>query len=121
MRESACLNVEDRRRLDVEMCAEQNALEGKGNKRIEADAKTIAYRLDPHAVVERAVQAPNERNVWVRPAPDAMAYVTALLAEQQIPEIRGLSLRIPWFSLLDSIAGTMPLIDLTRKRSRQRW
>ncbi|MCV7015474.1 HNH endonuclease, partial [Mycolicibacterium madagascariense] len=65
------------------MCADQNALEGKGDKRIEADAKAIAYRLDPQAVVDRAVRAPQERSVWIRPAPDCMTYVTALLPMPQ--------------------------------------
>ena len=36
-------------------------------------------RLDPHAVVDRAVRAECERTVTIRPAPDTMAYVTALL------------------------------------------
>jgi hypothetical protein len=83
VRESACLDVEDRRALDARMCAEQAALEGKGDKRIEADAKAIAYELDPQAIVERAVQAPNQRSVWIRPAPDTMTYVTALLPMAQ--------------------------------------
>ncbi|BBZ30553.1 HNH endonuclease [Mycolicibacterium madagascariense] len=83
VRESACLSVEDRARLDERMCADQNALEGKGDKRIEADAKAIAYRLDPQAVVDRAVRAPQERSVWIRPAPDCMTYVTALLPMPQ--------------------------------------
>jgi len=79
VRESACLSVADRRTLDARMCADQRSLEGKGDKRIEADAKAIAYELDPHAVVDRAVRAESERSVWIRPAPDAMTYVTALL------------------------------------------
>jgi hypothetical protein len=54
-------------------------LDGKGDKRIEADAKAIAYALDPRSVVDRAVRAESERAVWVHPAPDAMSYVTALL------------------------------------------
>jgi len=83
VRESACLSVEDRRTLDAEMCADQSALEGKGDKRIEADAKAIAYRLDPQAVVDRAVHAHSERTVTVRPAPDTMTYVTALLPMTQ--------------------------------------
>ena len=62
VRESACLSVEDRRRLDAELCGNQKALEGLGDKRIAADAKAIAYRLDPHAVVDRAVRAESERN-----------------------------------------------------------
>ncbi|KAA0097898.1 DUF222 domain-containing protein [Mycolicibacterium sp. P1-18] len=83
VRESACLSVEDRRILDARMCANPVALEGKGDKRIEADAKAIAYELDPHAVLDRAVRAETERSVWVRPAPDAMTYVTALLPMPQ--------------------------------------
>jgi hypothetical protein len=58
-------------------------LEGKGDKRIEADARAVAYELDPHAVVERAVRAEGERTVTSRPAPDNMAYVTALLPMAQ--------------------------------------
>jgi hypothetical protein len=79
VKQSACLDVEDRRRLDVEMCADVAALEGKGDARIEADAKAIAYRLDAQAVVDRAAKAEAERTVTIRPAPDTMAYVTVLL------------------------------------------
>jgi hypothetical protein len=79
VRESACLTVEDRRELDRRMCADLAGLEGKGNKRIEADAKAIAYELDAQAVVDRAVRAESERTVTCRPAPDAMVYLTALL------------------------------------------
>ncbi|GLP82723.1 HNH endonuclease [Mycobacterium antarcticum] len=83
VRESACLDLEDRRTLDARMCADQAALDGKGDRRIEADAKAIAYELDPHAVVDRAVRAESERTVTSRPAPDDMAYVTALLPMPQ--------------------------------------
>ncbi len=83
VRESACLSVEDRATLDAELCADQTSLEGKGDKRIEADAKTIAYRLDPQAIVDRAVRAESERAVTSRPAPDNMAYLTALLPMPQ--------------------------------------
>jgi hypothetical protein len=79
VKQSACLDVEDRRRLDVEMCADVATLEGKGDARIEADAKAIAYRLDAQAVVDRAAKAEAERTVTIRPAPDTMAYVTVLL------------------------------------------
>jgi Domain of unknown function (DUF222) len=79
VRESACLSVEDRRTLDAKMCADQTSLQGKGDKRIEADAKAIAYELDPQSVVDRAVRAESERTVTIRPAPDSMTYVTAML------------------------------------------
>lgn len=83
VRESACLTVEDRRRLDHRMCGDPAALDGLGNKRITAKAKAIAYELDPHAVVDRSAKAPEERNVTTRPAPDNMLYLTALLPMAQ--------------------------------------
>lgn len=79
VRESACLDVEDRRRLDAELCADAAGLAGMGDARVAAAAKAIAYRIDPHAVVERAAKAENERTVTIRPAPDTMTYLTALL------------------------------------------
>jgi hypothetical protein len=83
VRESACLDVEDRRTLDAELCADVTKLDGLGDARITAEAKKIAYRLDPHAVVDRAVRAESERRVTIRPAPDCMAFVTALLPMSQ--------------------------------------
>jgi hypothetical protein len=79
VKESACLDVEDRRTLDAEMCADPTTLVGKGDKRITADAKAIAYRLDPHAVVEKARRAEQDRCVGIRPAADTMAWVSILL------------------------------------------
>ncbi|MBI3690793.1 MAG: DUF222 domain-containing protein [Mycolicibacterium aromaticivorans] len=83
VRESACLDVEDRRRLDAELCSDPAALDGVGDSALAADAKAIAYRLDPYAVVDRAAKAEAERNVTIRPAPDTMTYVTALLPVAQ--------------------------------------
>jgi hypothetical protein len=83
VRESACLDVDDRRTLDAELCADVTTLDGLGDARITAEAKKIAYRLDPHAVVDRAVRAESERRVTIRPAPDCMAIVTALLPMSQ--------------------------------------
>lgn len=81
--ESACLDVEDRRTLDAELCADAARLDGMGDARVAAAAKAIAYRLDPHAVVERAAKAENDRTVTIRPAPDTMTYLTALLPVAQ--------------------------------------
>jgi hypothetical protein len=83
VRESACLSVEHRRHLDAELCADPSTFEGWGDGRLAAAAKAIAYRLDPHAVVDRAANAPSERTVTCRPAPGCMAYVTALLPVAQ--------------------------------------
>jgi len=83
VRESACLDIEDRALLDFEMCSDRNRLDGMGDAALAAAAKAIAYRLDPHAVVDRAAKAPSERTVTIRPAPDTMTYVTALLPVAQ--------------------------------------
>ncbi len=83
VRESACLDVDDRRALDRELCGDPARLDGMGDARVAAAAKTIAYRLDPHAVVDRAAKAETERTVTIRPAPDTMTYLTALLPVAQ--------------------------------------
>ena len=83
VRESACLDVEDREALDAELCADMSRLDGWGDRRIAAAAKAIAYRLDPHAVVERAAHAAKDRRVTIRPAPDTMTIVSALLPVTQ--------------------------------------
>ena len=82
-RESACLEVEDRRRLDAEPCADVSKLDGMGDARITAAAKEIAARLDAQAVVDRAAKAEADRTVTIRPAPDYMVYLTALLPVRQ--------------------------------------
>jgi hypothetical protein len=79
VRESACLDIDDRRELDREMCADTASLQGKGDAELTAAAKAIAYRKDPHAVVDRAAKAENDRTVTIRPAPDTMTWVSVLL------------------------------------------
>ena len=78
VRETAGLSVEDRAVLDAELCADVGTLDGLGDKRISAAAKQIAHRLDAQAVRDRAVNAEADRRVTIRPAPDALTYVTAL-------------------------------------------
>jgi hypothetical protein len=81
--EAADLSRADRRILDAELCADASKLEGMGNGRITAEAKAIAHRLDDRAATERAARAAKGRRVTRRHAPDAMAYVTALLPAEQ--------------------------------------
>ena len=83
VRESACLDVEDRRVLDAELCGDVTKLDGMGDARVAAAAKEIACRLDVQAVVDRAAKAEADRTVTIRPAPDTMTYVTALLPVAQ--------------------------------------
>ncbi|WP_156618337.1 DUF222 domain-containing protein, partial [Mycobacterium sp. 852013-51886_SCH5428379] len=72
-----------RRQLDAELCHDPRRLQGWGDKRVEAEAKKIAYRLDAQAVVERAAKAAADRTVTIRPAPECMTYVTVLLPVAQ--------------------------------------
>jgi hypothetical protein len=79
VRESACLAVEDQRALDAEFCSEKTKLDGLGDAGVAAAANEIACRLDVQAVVDGAAKAEADRTATIRPAPDTMTYVTALL------------------------------------------
>ncbi len=79
VRETACLSREDRGTVDRLLAGDPDALEGWGDRRLVAEARRIAYRLDPEAAVRRNRKAHSERRVTCRPAPDTMAYLTALL------------------------------------------
>ena len=79
VRESACLDVEDRRRWTPNCAPTSASSTGKATRGSPPTAKAIAYRLDAQAVVDRAAKAESDRTVTIRPAPDTMTYVTALL------------------------------------------
>ncbi|MEH3156172.1 MAG: HNH endonuclease [Gordonia paraffinivorans] len=79
VRETAYLQVEDRRVIDEALCADAATLEGVGDRELEALAKRIAYERDPQAVVDRNASAPKDRRVSMRPKPDAMVQLSALL------------------------------------------
>jgi hypothetical protein len=83
VRETACLSVADRRRVDAELASDHKLLEGLGNRKLAGEARRRAYRLDSHSVVRRARKAEGERFVSCRPAPDTMTWVTALLPVAQ--------------------------------------
>jgi hypothetical protein len=83
VQETACLDVEDRREIDALLCADPSALAGMGTRQLVASVRGHAARLDPAAVVRRARRAESERCVTLRPAPDTMAYLTALLPVAQ--------------------------------------
>src|SRR4051794_18983601 len=78
-REAADLSAANRRVLDAELCADPSKLEGMGDKRITAEAKRIAHRLDDRAAAERSAKSAAERRVTFRPAPNAMAWVSVFL------------------------------------------
>ncbi|WP_231745538.1 HNH endonuclease signature motif containing protein [Arthrobacter sp. EpRS71] len=83
VKETACLSVEDRAAVDEELAADAGTFEGKGDRAIVAAVKAAAYRRDPRSVAGRAARAAAERTVSLRPAPDTMTYLTALLPVAQ--------------------------------------
>ncbi|MCT9871407.1 HNH endonuclease [Paenarthrobacter aurescens] len=83
VKETACLSVEDRCAVDEELAPDTGGLAGKGDRAIIAAAKAAAYRRDPRSVAQRASHAATERTVSLRPAPDTMTYLTALLPVAQ--------------------------------------
>ena len=52
---------------------------GAGAASVIGSARALAQQADPAAAVKRAKKAADERCVSIRPAPDTMTYVTALL------------------------------------------
>ena len=83
VRETACLSAEDRTAVDDELAADAGTFDGAGDRRIIAAARAAAYRRDPRTVTQRASHAATERHVSLRPAPDTMCYLTALLPVAQ--------------------------------------
>lgn len=79
VKETACLSAADRCAVDEQLAADSGALAGAGDRTIIAAARAAAYRLDPRSVVNRARNAVADRHVSLRPAPDTMTYLTALL------------------------------------------
>ena len=78
-RETACLSLADRHAVDAELAANPDRIEAMGEGELVAEARKIAYRLDPHSVVERRRRAEAQRRVTLRPAPDVMSQLSALL------------------------------------------
>jgi 5-methylcytosine-specific restriction endonuclease McrA len=83
VRETACLSLADRQRIDEQIAGNLTELEQLADRALIAKIKTLSYAMDPHAVVKRAAHAVSERFVSCRPAPDTMTYVTALLPVAQ--------------------------------------
>ncbi|HEX5524017.1 MAG TPA: DUF222 domain-containing protein [Pedococcus sp.] len=79
-RETAVLDVERRREVDARLAADLPLL---GDAQIAQRARAMACELDGGAVVRRRAKAQSERCVTLRPAPDTMTYLTALLPVAQ--------------------------------------
>ena len=78
-RESACLSLPQRREVDELVAADPGALEVLSDRELAGLVARHAYRLDPAAAVARRARAESERRVSLRPAPDGMTWLGALL------------------------------------------
>ncbi|PPB49799.1 HNH endonuclease [Arthrobacter pityocampae] len=83
VRETACLSAADRCAVDEELSPDTGTFDGAGDRALIAAARAAAYRRDPRSVAQRASHAASERHVSLRPAPDTMTYLTALLPVAQ--------------------------------------
>jgi hypothetical protein len=79
-RETACLSVGDRREVDRRVTGRLAHLSDRG---VTVLARGEAYRVDPGSVVRRSARAVADRRVTIRPAPDTMAVVSAVLPAAQ--------------------------------------
>ncbi|MFD7307407.1 DUF222 domain-containing protein [Promicromonospora sp. NPDC059942] len=85
VRETSHLSLEHRALIDEEICGPAGLAElaRMGTRRLVARIKELAARLDVHACVKRNAKAVSERRVSIRPAPDLMVYLTALVPMAQ--------------------------------------
>lgn len=92
--ETACLASDDRVAADGELCADRSRIESWGTARLAGEARRVAYRLDPEAYVARAGHAREERHVSLRPAPDTMTWLSALLPVEHGVAVRATLARV---------------------------
>jgi hypothetical protein len=83
VRETACLSLEHRATVDRALAGDPDALEGYGEGELIGAARKLAYQLDPESVVQRRRKAEADRRVTIRPAPDVMTQLSALLPVAQ--------------------------------------
>ena len=98
VRETACVSRHDRGLVDAELGTRPGGLGALGDQSAAAEARRIAYRLDPHAVTDRARRAVSDRRVTIRPAPDTMTLVTGLL-----PAAQGVAVHVALAKHADSL------------------
>lgn len=78
-RETACLSRAERLAVDETIASDPEALEGMGVRQLQLAVASETARIDPASVVARRRKAEADRHVSLRPAPDTMVWLTALL------------------------------------------
>lgn len=79
-RETAALDADTRRGVDARIA---DQLPTWGDRQTEREVRKLAYAADPGAAVKRNARAAADRHVSIRPAPDTMCLLTALLPVAQ--------------------------------------
>ena len=82
-RETACLELAERRAVDAEVAGAPAAFAALGDRQVVVACQRLAARLDQKAVVARRRRAESERRVSLRPAPEMMSQLSALLPVAQ--------------------------------------
>jgi hypothetical protein len=80
VRETGCLSLPDRREVDAALAGNPERIEAMGDRELVAEARKLAYQLDPASFVARRRRAEADRRVTLRPAPDVMSQLSALLS-----------------------------------------
>lgn len=96
--ETGWLSREHRAQVDADVAPRLEAL---GDRRVERETRAMAQRLDPAGAAERARSAESDRHVSLRPAPDTMTRLSALL-----PVAQGVAAYAALASAADSARAT---------------
>jgi hypothetical protein len=98
VRETACLDLPDRRAIDEQLAGNRDNLAQMGPRTLEAELRKLAYRLDPRSYVARRASAEADRRVTLRPAPDVMSQLSALR-----PVAQGVAVYVSLTSVADNL------------------
>ncbi|MGK3711239.1 HNH endonuclease, partial [Arthrobacter sp. IK3] len=66
VRETACLDLEDRHRVDELICKDPDSLDGLGDRKLIARIRSITQAIDPASQVRRNAKAVSDRYVSCR-------------------------------------------------------
>lgn len=97
VRETACLTRENRARIDEDIARDLDRLEAWGERELIAEIQRMAYRLEPKIWVNRRAKAVQDRRVTIRPEPDCMVRISALL-----PMVEGIAVHTTLRQAADS-------------------
>jgi hypothetical protein len=109
---TACLDIDARTEVDVELCANPEVLAGVSVKELAGRVRAKAVELDPATVAERHARAARTSGVWTRPAPDGQCYLTA-----RMPLVEAVSCFAAIKRAADAIHGTMNGLDAEALRA----